>query len=166
MRSFIITCVSFATSPSHFYLHGICCSHTCTYGLITCVSHIDTISPPRVVTQLPKPNMDLSVGPILLGIEAVFLGQVATHVIDFDHLVTITALSGFFPLGHNLNSLVMPMLMRTCLKPRTTCDLLDIATNHASGEEAVGAVFSSGRDKGKAKREDQVKGPRVVLVIE
>ena len=41
-----------------------------------------------------------------------------------------------------------------CLKPRTTCDLLDIATNHASSEEVVGAVFSGGRDKGKAKRED------------
>jgi hypothetical protein len=38
--SFFITCVSFATSPSHFYLHGICCSHKCIYGLITCVSHI------------------------------------------------------------------------------------------------------------------------------
>ena len=36
------------TSPSHFHLHGICCSHTCTYGLITCVSHINTISPPRL----------------------------------------------------------------------------------------------------------------------
>ena len=45
---FIITCVSFATSPSHCHLHGICCSHTCTYGLITCVSHINTISPPRL----------------------------------------------------------------------------------------------------------------------
>jgi hypothetical protein len=40
MSSFIITCASFATSPSHFHLHGICCSHTCTCGLITCVSHI------------------------------------------------------------------------------------------------------------------------------
>ena len=48
MSSFIITCVSLATSPSHFHLHGICCSHTCTYGLITCVSHINTISPPRL----------------------------------------------------------------------------------------------------------------------
>ena len=46
-----------------------------------------------------------------------------------------------------------------CLKPRTTCDLLDVATNHASGEEAVGAVFSEGRDMGKAKREDQDEGP-------
>ena len=31
-----------------------------------------------------------------------------------------------------------------CLKPRTTHDLLDVATNHASGEEVVGAVFSGG----------------------
>ena len=48
MSSFIITCVSFATSPSHFHLHGICCSYTCTCGLITCVSHINTISPPKL----------------------------------------------------------------------------------------------------------------------
>ena len=46
--SFIITCVSFATSLIHFHLHGICCSHTCTCELITCVSHINTISPPRL----------------------------------------------------------------------------------------------------------------------
>ena len=46
-----------------------------------------------------------------------------------------------------------------CLKPRTTRYLLDVATNHASGEEMVGAVFSGGQDKGKAKREDQDKGP-------
>jgi hypothetical protein len=43
-----------------------------------------------------------------------------------------------------------------CQKPR---ELLDIATNHASGEEAVGAVFTDGRAKGKAKREDQDEGP-------
>ena len=64
MSSFIIMCVSFATSSSHFHLHRICCSHTCTCGLITCISHINTISPPRVVTQLPKPNKDLS--PLIL----------------------------------------------------------------------------------------------------
>ena len=46
-----------------------------------------------------------------------------------------------------------------CVKPRTTRDLLDITMNHASGEEAVRAVFSGGRYKGKAKREDQGKGP-------
>ena len=54
MSSFIITCVSFATSPSHFYIHGICCSHTCTCGLITCVSHINTISPPRLSLNYQK----------------------------------------------------------------------------------------------------------------
>ena len=48
LSSFIITCVSFAIFPSHFHLHGICCSHTCICGLITCVSHINTISPPRL----------------------------------------------------------------------------------------------------------------------
>ena len=46
-----------------------------------------------------------------------------------------------------------------CLKPRTTHDPLDIATNHASGEEAVGAVFSGSQDRGKAKREDQGECP-------
>jgi hypothetical protein len=40
ISSSIITCASFATSPSYFHLHGICCSHTYTCRLITCVSHI------------------------------------------------------------------------------------------------------------------------------
>jgi hypothetical protein len=40
--SCFITCVSLATYQSHFHLHGMCCSHTCTCGLITCVSHINT----------------------------------------------------------------------------------------------------------------------------
>jgi hypothetical protein len=60
MSSFI-TCVSFATSSSHLHRRGICCSDTCTYGLITCVSHINTISPLKVVTQLIKPNKDISI---------------------------------------------------------------------------------------------------------
>ena len=46
-----------------------------------------------------------------------------------------------------------------CLKLRTTRDLLDVATNHASSEEAVRAVFNRGWDKGKAKRMDQDEGP-------
>jgi hypothetical protein len=37
--SSFITCVSFATFSSHLHRHGICRSHTCTCGLITCVSH-------------------------------------------------------------------------------------------------------------------------------
>ena len=41
-----------------------------------------------------------------------------------------------------------------CLKPRTTHDLLNVATNHASSEEVVGAVFNGGQDKGKVKRPD------------
>jgi len=36
--------------------------------------------------------------------------------------------------------------------PRTTKELLDIATSHASGEEAVGAIFD--RPKGKVKRDE------------
>jgi hypothetical protein len=35
---------------------------------------------------------------------------------------------------------------------RTTKELLDIATNHASGEEVVGAIFD--RSRGKAKRDE------------
>ena len=36
--------------------------------------------------------------------------------------------------------------------PRTTKELLDIATSHASGEEAVGAIFD--RLEGKARRDE------------
>ena len=36
--------------------------------------------------------------------------------------------------------------------PRTTKELLNIATSHALGEEAVGAILD--RSKGKAKRDD------------
>jgi hypothetical protein len=49
--------------------------------------------------------------------------------------------------------------MLDCQKPCTTCELLDITTNHTYGKEAVGAVFTDGRGKGKAKREDQDEGP-------
>ena len=34
---------------SHFHLHVMCCSHKCTCGLITYVSHINTIFPPRLL---------------------------------------------------------------------------------------------------------------------
>ena len=46
-----------------------------------------------------------------------------------------------------------------CLKPQTTHNLLDVATNHASGEDMVRAVFSGGRDRGKAKRNGQHECP-------
>ena len=39
-----------------------------------------------------------------------------------------------------------------CQKPRTTHELLEIATSHASGEEAVGAVFERDQHAAKAKR--------------
>ena len=39
-----------------------------------------------------------------------------------------------------------------CKGPRTTKELLNIATNHALGEEAVGVIFD--RLKGKAKRDE------------
>jgi hypothetical protein len=65
MSSFI-TCVSFATFLSHLHHHGMSCSHKCTCGLITCVSHSNTISPPKVITQLPKLNKDLSIFPFLV----------------------------------------------------------------------------------------------------
>ena len=45
------------------------------------------------------------------------------------------------------------------LKPHTTRDLLDVATNHASSEEVVGAVFNGGWDEGKGKHVDQDEGP-------
>ena len=41
MSSFI-TCASLARYLSHFHLNGMCCSHKCTCGLITYVSHINT----------------------------------------------------------------------------------------------------------------------------
>jgi len=78
MSSFIITFVSFATSPSHLHLHGICCSHTCTCELITCVFHINTISPPRVVPQLQKPNKDFS--PVSFGVHE----NTKTEYVTFD----------------------------------------------------------------------------------
>jgi hypothetical protein len=39
-------------------------------------------------------------------------------------------------------------------RPRTTKELLDIATSHASGEEAVGVIFD--RARGKAKLDEDV----------
>ena len=43
-------------------------------------------------------------------------------------------------------------------KPRSTHELLDTATNHASGEEAVGVVFVREQPAAKAKR-DNPNGP-------
>jgi hypothetical protein len=61
MSSFIITCVSLATSPSYLHRHGIYCSHTCICGLITCVSHINTISPPKLSLNYQNQTRTFSV---------------------------------------------------------------------------------------------------------
>ena len=53
---------------------------------------------------------------------------------------------GAFLSGTTCKSLVHKLGRRS---PRTTKELLDIATSHASGEEAVGAIFD--HLKGKAK---------------
>jgi hypothetical protein len=55
-----------------------------------------------------------------------------------------------FLTGTTCKSLVHKL---DCRKPRITRELLDITMNHASGEEAVRAVFVVGRTIGKAKRE-------------
>ena len=56
---------------------------------------------------------------------------------------------GAFLSGMTYESLVHKLGRRG---PRTTKELLDIATNHASGEEAVGVVFD--RTDGKARRDE------------
>jgi hypothetical protein len=56
-----------------------------------------------------------------------------------------------FLSGTTCKSLVHKL---ACRKPRATREFLDIATNHTSSEEAVGAVVTDGWGKGKAKRED------------
>jgi hypothetical protein len=62
-------------------------------------------------------------------------------VINIDVISTFLSGTTYKSLVHKLG----------CRKPRTTLELLDIATNHASGEEVVRAVFTNGRAKGKAK---------------
>ena len=55
---------------------------------------------------------------------------------------------GAFLSGTTCESLIHKLGRRG---PRTTKELLDIATSHASGEEAVGAIFD--RPDGKARRD-------------
>ena len=54
-----------------------------------------------------------------------------------------------FLFGTTCESLVHKL---RCKGPWTTKELLNIATSHASDEEAVGAIFD--RPKGKAKRDE------------
>ena len=59
---------------------------------------------------------------------------------------------GAFLSGMHCKTLVHKL---GCQKLRTTHELLEIATNHASGEEAVGAVFERDQHAAKAKRYDR-----------
>ena len=56
------------------------------------------------------------------------------NVVDADVISVFLSGTTYESLIHKLG----------CLKPQTTCDLLDITTNHASGLEAVGVVFNGG----------------------
>lgn len=62
---------------------------------------------------------------------------------------------GAFILGTTVKSLVHKL---GCQKPHTTQEVLDITRNHASSKEMVAAIFTSGRARGKAKREHRGKG--------
>ena len=62
--------------------------------------------------------------------------------------ITNADVIGAFLSGMTCESLVHKLGRKG---PRTTKELLDIATSHAAGEEAVGAIFD--RPKGKAKRD-------------
>ena len=73
----------------------------------------------------------------------------------FPDVIDVDVISAFLS-GTTYESLIHKL---GYVKPRTTRDLLDVATNHASGKEAVGAVFDGGWDKLKAKRMDPDKGP-------
>ena len=58
---------------------------------------------------------------------------------------------GAFLSGMHCKTLVHKL---GCQKQRTTHELLEIATNHASGEESIGAVFERDQRATKEKRRD------------
>jgi len=64
--------------------------------------------------------------------------------------ITDSDVIGAFISGTTCKELVHELGRKT---PTSTSQLLDIATNFASGEEAVGAIFSDGAAKGKQKAE-------------
>jgi len=64
--------------------------------------------------------------------------------------ITDSDVIGAFIAGTTSKELVHELRRKT---PTSTSHLLDIATNFASGEEAVGAIFSDGAAKGKQKAE-------------
>ena len=62
--------------------------------------------------------------------------------------ITDSDIIGAFIAGTTYKELVHELGRWT---PMSTSQLLDIATNFASGEEVVGAIFSDGAAKGKQK---------------
>jgi hypothetical protein len=69
--------------------------------------------------------------------------------------VTDSDVIGAFIAGTTCKELVHELGRKT---PVDASELLDIATNFASGEEAVGAIFPDTKDKGKRKDDDAPKG--------
>jgi len=73
------------------------------------------------------------------------------NITDFDVI-------GAFIAGTTCKDLVHELGRKT---PMSTSQLLDIATNFASDEEAIGAIFSDGNAKGKQKAEAaEASGPQ------
>ena len=70
-------------------------------------------------------------------------------VIDADVISAFLSWTTYESLIHKLG----------CLKPHTTRDLLDITMNHAFGEEAIGEVFSGGRDKARPSVRTKTRAP-------
>jgi hypothetical protein len=80
---------SWSSSPwSHDSMSCLICNellhNTITCGLIPCVSHLNIISLPMVVTQLPKLNNDLSEGHTLAIVEFFYEGRVTYKALDWD----------------------------------------------------------------------------------
>jgi hypothetical protein len=63
--------------------------------------------------------------------------------------MTNTDVIGAFLVGTTSKELIHEL---GCKGPHTTRELLDIATNFASGEEAVGAIFHDTKGKEKRRR--------------
>ena len=70
-------------------------------------------------------------------------------VIDTDIINAFLSRTTYESLIHKLG----------CLKPRTTRDLFNIATNHAFDEEAIEVVFSDGWDRARPSMKTKESAP-------
>jgi hypothetical protein len=71
------------------------------------------------------------------------------HILDHDVILA-------FISGATYKDLVWEL---GCNCPKNVNKLMDVVANYAAGEEAVGAFFSGGKDRGKAQ-ENYVESPR------